>query len=401
MRNNKRIFFDSGLVLFLLAFGNLLFSCQSDARNATRIPPVVKKSRAQWQNDALLSLSDLINRNIDTDANYFKRAKIYLEKEQYREALADINEAIDEKDNVGDYFLIRGKINREIGELDNALEDAQRAEALQQNSPDLYILLADIFQEKQQFRTAAKYLNQAMLIAPYDGGAYYVRGMLLARQGDSLACLASLKTAVSLNPRLLRAYQQSGAIHLKLNQFDEALASNNSALKRFPANAELYAFRGDLYQIRANPDTALLFYQKAVLLKPKFSEVLFKIVNINLQLRYYYKALVSLQQIQKIDPEHKQLNFLMGYCHEKLGNYVVARDIYAAEFAKDPTDLQSRYGLWRSKQRIANFNNSLYPEDPANAEYRLLDTSRIKINLIQPRGATNLGIDSTRKAKIE
>jgi tetratricopeptide (TPR) repeat protein len=400
MRRNQYIF-HTGIFLSLLFTGNLLSSCQSDARNSTRIPPVVKKSKAQWQNDALLSLSDLISRNVDTDINYFKRAKIYFEKEQYSEALADINEAIDEKDNIGDYFLIRGKINREIGQLDNALEDAQRAEALQQNSPDLYILLADIFQERKQFRDAVKYLNQAMLMAPYDGGAYYVKGMLLAHQGDSLASLASMQTAISLNPRLLRAYVQSGNIYLKLNEFDKALAGNNDAIKRFPDNAELYAFRGDLFDILSKPDTALTFYQKAVSLKPKFADVLFKIVNINLHLRYYYKALLSLQQIQKLDPEHKQLNFLMGFCYEKLGNYPTAREFYTAAFSKDPTDLQSRYGLWRTRQRAANLDASLYPEESEDARYKLLDTSRIKINIIQPRGTTNLSVDSTRKAKIE
>lgn len=387
------------LTLFLLGWA--MASCQSDARNATRIPPVVKKSKAQSQNDALLSLSDLINRNIDSDINYFKRAKIYIEKELYKEALADINEAIDEKDNVGDYFLIRGKINRELGELDNALEDAQRAEALQQNSPELYVLLADIFQEKKQYRDAVKYLNQAILMAPYDGGAYYVKGMLLSHQGDSLAGLASLKVAVNLNPRLLRGHQQIGYMQLKLNQYNEALVTNTNAIKRFPDNADLYSFRGDIYNILSNPDTALIHYQKAVSLRPNFENVLFKIVNINLGQRQYYKALVSLGQIQKFNPTHKQLNFLMGYCYEKSGDYPKAREYYATAFSKDPTDLQSRYGLWRTRQQASHLNSPLYSEEDANSEYRLLDTSRVKINLIQPRGTTNLSIDSTRKVKIE
>ena len=387
-------------MLLLLAGGGMMSSCQSDARNATRIPPVVKKSKAQSQNDALLSLSDLINRNIDTDINYFKRAKIYFEKEQYTEALADINEAIDEKDNIGDYFLARGKIHRELGQLENALEDAQRAEALQQNSPDLYVLLADIFQERNLYRDAIKYLNQAMLMAPYDAGAYYVKGMLLAHKGDSLSCLSSLQTAINLNPRLLRAYIQRETIRLKLHQIDDALIGNTAAIKRFPENAELYSIRGDVYQMLSKPDTALIFYQKAVSIKPKYAEALFKMVNINLHLRYYYKTLVGLQQIQKIDPNHDQINFLMGYCYEKLGDYPKAREYYTLVTAKDSADQQARYGLWRVRQRGSSLNPALL-ETGEDAEYRLLDTSRIKIDLIQPRGTTNLSIDSSRKAKIE
>src|SRR5688572_19433929 len=100
---------------FLIALGGLEQSCQSDARTSTRIPPVIKKGKAQWQNDALLSLTDLINRGIDSDVNYFKRARIYFEREQYPQALDDINESIYEQDNVSEYFLLRGKINRELG----------------------------------------------------------------------------------------------------------------------------------------------------------------------------------------------------------------------------------------------------------------------------------------------
>jgi tetratricopeptide (TPR) repeat protein len=386
-------------VLGLLAFTAQLLSCQSDARTATRIPPIVKKTRAQWQDDALQSLTDLISRNIDSDLNYFKRAKIYFEKEMYGEALADINEAIDEKDNVGEYFLMRGKINRELNDIDKALEDAQRAEALQQNSQDLFVLLSDIFQEKKQFRESVKYLNQVMMMAPYDGSAYYVKGMLLARQGDSLACLASLQTAMNLNPRLLRAYQQSTAINMKLNQYDQALVSNKKAISRFPSNATLYNARGEIYQLLSKPDTALLYYEKALAHDPNYIDALFKVVNINLQFRQYFKALKALEHIQKIDPGHKQINFLMGYCYEKSGDFPKAREYYSTAYSRDPTDIQSRYGLWRTRDRGPEFNAEF--ESSEGSEYRLLDSSRVKINMIQPRGTTNLPVDSSRKAKIE
>lgn len=204
----NRILYPIFYSLIILATTCILQSCQSDARNNTRIPPVIKNTKAKLEKDALLSLTELINRNIDQNSNYFKRARIYFDKEQFKQALADINEAIEEQENVGEYFLLRGKINREIGEMDLALEDAERAEALQQNSPELYVLLADILQVKGKFREAGKYLNQAMQMAPYDGSAYYVKGMLEARQGDSLSSLTSLSYAMNVNPRLLRAYLQ-------------------------------------------------------------------------------------------------------------------------------------------------------------------------------------------------
>jgi len=392
------------LLLFsaLVMMCSTIQSCQSDARNATRIPPTTKKSKVQWQNDALNSLSDLINRNIDVDLNYFKRSRIYYDREQYVQAMEDINEAINEKDNVGEYFLLRGKINRELGEIDNALEDAERAEALQQNSPDLYVLMADIFQVKNRFREANTYLTHAMQMAPYDGSAYYVKGMLLARQGDSLASLASLNSAITMNPRLIRAYQQSTVIYTKLKDYGNALSFNGRALKRFPNNAELFFERGEIYKNLSVIDTALVNYRKATSLNPKFGDAYFQIGALEVKQRGYYSALIAFQQLLNINPKHPQINYLVAFCYEKLGNDIKAKEYFTYETEKNPTDQMSLYGLWRIKQREnGRMYPSFYNDENLEADFKTLDTSRVKIDLIKPRGTINMKIDSARNAKIQ
>jgi tetratricopeptide (TPR) repeat protein len=386
----------------LIIWGSMLQSCQSDARNSTRIPPITKKSKAQWQNDALSSLSDLINRNVDSDLNYFKRSRIYFEREQYVQAIKDINEAIDEKDNIGEYFLLRGKINRELGEIDNALEDAERAEALQQTSPDLYVLMADIFLVKNRLRESNAYLAHAMKMAPYDGSAYYVKGMLQARQGDSLASLASLNSAITMNPRLARAYQQSTIIYLKLKDFNQALAFNNRAITRFPTNPELYFERGEIYKTLSLSDTALVNYRKATALNPKYGEAFFQIGALEIKQKGYYSALRAFQQLLNLKPNHPQINYLIAFCYEKLGNDSKAKEYFTYEAEKNPTDQMARYGLWRIKQREeGRMLPSYYSNENSDDDYKTLDTTRVKIDMIKPRGTTNIKIDSTRNAKIQ
>lgn len=400
----KRCRLSFTILLFsaLMILGGLLQSCQSDARNSTRIPPTTKKSKAQWQTDALNSLSDLISRNIDIDLNYFKRSRIYFEREQYVQAMEDINEAINEKDNIGEYFLLRGKINRELGEIDNALEDAERAEALQQTSPDLYVLMADIFQVKNRFRESGAYLAQAMKMAPYDGSAYYVKGMLQARQGDSLSSLASLNSAIVLNPRLVRAYQQSTVIYLKLKDFPQALSFNNRAIKRFPANPELYFERGEIYKTLSVNDTALVNYRKATSLNPKYGDAFFQIGALEIKQKGYYSALIAFQQLIKVNPNHPQINYLLAFCYEKLGNDIKAKEYFTYETEKNPTDQMSLYGLWRIKQREnGRMLPSYYSTENIDDDYKTLDTSRVKIDLIKPRGTINMRIDSSRNAKIQ
>ncbi|MCE7068551.1 tetratricopeptide repeat protein [Dyadobacter sp. CY326] len=397
---SKSLGYISFIISILLAGFNI--SCQSDARNSTRIPPVVKKSHEQWQKDALLSLTELIARGIDTDQNYFKRARIYFEQEQYTEALEDINESIYEQENVSEYFLLRGKIKRELGEIDAALEDAQRAEALQQSSPELYVLLADVLQAKGRFREAVNYLNQAMKMAPYDGSAYYVKGMLQARQGDSLASLSSFQYAMNVNPKLLRAYEQSTIILRKLNDPGQALTINVKAIRRFPNVASLYFERGEIYNAMAKPDTAFFNYQKAVLLKPGYEDALMRVASVGIQLKQYYKAIRALDQLLKTKPKSKEINNMLGFAYEKTGDYTKAVDYYSTALALSPGDQDARYGLYRiRRQENQELYPSYYPDENKSSGYKLLDTSRVKINVIKPRGTTNIRVDSSRKAKIQ
>jgi len=398
----SRFLFNFCLLSAMLMLGSLIQSCESDARNSTRIPPTIKKSKAQWQTDAMNSLSDLINRNVDVDLNYFKRSRIYYDREQYVQAMEDINEAISEKDNVSEYFLLRGKINRELGEIDNALEDAERAEALQQNTPDLYVLMADIFQAKNRFRESGVYLAHAMKMAPYDGSAYYVKGMLQARQGDSLASLASLNSAILMNPRLVRAYQQSTLINLRLKNYPDALSFNNRGLKRFPNNPELYFERGEIYKNMAVIDTAIANYRKATVLNPKYGEAFFQIGALEIKQHGYYSALLAFQQLLQINPNHPQINYLVAFCYEKLGNDIKAKEYFTYEMEKNPADQMSRYGLWRIRQREnGRMYPSFYADDNIESDYRTIDTTRVKIDMIKPRGTINMRIDSSRNAKIQ
>ncbi len=386
-------------LLLLVALPTVfMLSCQSDARNSTRIPPVVKKNKKQWEKDALLSLSDLISRGIDLDANYFKRARIYFDQEQYKLALEDINSAIDEQENVGEYFLLRGKVNRELGDIDKGLEDAERAEALQQGSPELYILLADLLQAKDRFREADKYLTHAMKLTPHDASAFYVRGMIQAKQGDSLASLASLDYAMTNNPGMLRAYLQSIIINRKLHNPGQALVINNKAIKRFPQNAELYYERGQIYNGLSRPDTAIIYYQKAVQVNPKYREALAQIADLGIKNRMYNKAVVALTQLLQVDPQYPQIHNLLGYSYEKSGNFYKAREHYSITLASDESDRAAHNGMWRMRRDEAGES---YSNEANDHDGPLLDTSRVKLNLIQPRKTINIPVDSSRKVKIQ
>lgn len=400
--------FSVGLLLALLLLGQ--WACQSDARTTTRIPPTPASiSQKNWQEDALQALRDLIAKKVDLDNNLYRRARIYLEQEKYEQAESDIDAAIDLKDNVGEYYLLRAKVRHELNKTDLALEDAQRAEVLQQYIPDLYILLADLNQEKNQYRDAQNYLVKALDMAPYEGDAYYVKGMLQSKMSDSLTGLDNLKYALSLNPRMLRAYQQISTVYSSLGNKREALRYNQMAIDRFPARAELQMERGEIYQRAANLDSAMFAYKKTILLDSTLATVHNRIGQISLKWKSYFGALAAFEKTLKNQPGYPEANYLAGYCLEKIGNDDRAAEYYTTEIELAPTNIEARAALARiqyRKQRqydpagiFATQKKIAVPRAPVVVP-RTLDGLKVKIKTIQPRRTIDMGRDSVMKIKI-
>jgi len=386
-----------------------LGACQNDARNNTRIPPIPSSQvKMNWQRDAVAALSNLIARRIDLDANYFKRARIYFEQEKYPLAEADVSRAIELKENTGEYYLLRGKVNREMGQTDKALEDAQRAEVLQQDLPDLYVLLADLMQEKKQYRDSQRYLATALQMAPYEGNAYYVKGMLQSKMADTAAALNSLRHALTLNPRMLRTYQQISLLNTRLGNNDLALYYNTQALKRYPDNATLHLERGEIYQNKYKLDSAVLCYRQATQRDSSLVRAHFLAGSIYLKWKSYPAAIKSFENVLRHRENFPEASYLMGICYERLGNDDKAAEYYTLEISRNPDDDAAAAGIARIQSRKRRkydpaglFSSQQDTKVPRLPVPRTLDTSRIKITTIEPRRTLDLGRDSTLKITIK
>ncbi|MPR36482.1 tetratricopeptide repeat protein [Salmonirosea aquatica] len=397
------------LLFCLPALLMTLSACQSDARNNTRIPPIPSSLvKTNWQKDAVDALSRLIARRIDLDQSYFKRARIYFDQEKYPEAAADVSQAISLKENVGEYYMLRGKVHREMGQTEKALEDAQRAEVLQQDLPELYVLLADLMQEKKQYRDSQRYLATAMQMAPYQGNAYYVKGMLQSKMADTLAALASLKHALALNPRMLRTYQQISLLNTRLGNHDLALQYNTLALKRFPGNAVLHLERGEIYQNKYQLDSALFSYQQATRRDSSLVRAHFLTGNIWLKWKSYPAAIRAYENVLKYRENFPEASYLMGICYERLGNDDKAAEYYTLEISRNPDDALAAAGIARIQNRkMRKYDPAgLFTSQPDSKVPRLpvprtLDSSRIKITTIEPRRTLDLGRDTTLKMTIK
>ena len=378
-------FTHSLIVLFFL-------SCGPDDRQTARIPDFPRSDDSSRMAGALTALTTAINQSSPASA-YAKRAAVLLTMGRTKEALSDIDEAIDRNDNTGSYYLTRARVLRALQQPGKAIQDAQRAEILGVDTPELYTLQGDLLQQKNQFDKAKLYVARALQMAPYDGEAYFYNGLIAARQGDTAQALALYQQSLKLKPRFLETYNQLASIHRTQGDVLSALAYNQRASRYFPNNASLYYGRGMIYNAQGQADSAMQYYQQALTLQPNYYQVYFQMGLMNQKYRNYYSALANYRRVQELRPQFPRIDTYMGYCHEQLGQYDQAIAAYTKATTQNAADQQAAAGLWRSQRRQYaqnSYNSVLLPDTVAKPltpvrTRPVLDTSRVRIMTIQPK----------------
>ncbi|GAB3922449.1 tetratricopeptide repeat protein [Larkinella terrae] len=377
--------------------GCLLAACSEDDRRQTRIP-VVPENSAETRNQAALeALTRAINQNRPASA-YAKRAAIYMDLGKPDEAISDINEALERENNEGRYHFIKAKILRERQQFEEGLESALRAEGLGVNTPELYIVLGDLMQHEKQLDRARFYLVKALQMAPYEGEAFYLNGLVAAKSGDTTRALSYYKRALVLKPRFLEPYVQLSIIHSVRGDYASAIAYNKRGAGYFPNDPGLLYALGHIYQQTSVSDSAYFFYQKALQFQPSMVQAQFQSGLVMMKLRNMPQALYHFDQVLKLAPGHPRVHYYMAMCYEQFKEWEQAGRMYALAMQENAADLQAYYGYWRVQKRktYGEGTELPYEEHPFQPTRpgQVLDTTRVRVMMIQPR--SRFGRDSTK-----
>jgi|GEM_PF-607752 len=386
--------------------------CSNDTRQSTRIPPLPTDDATHRIKVGIDYLTTVIRRSPRSAANYHKRAELYIALRDYERALEDIEQALDISPSNGLFLLTQARVLRQLNKFDEALASARRAEVLQQDTPELYVLLGDLTQQKKQYRQAKLYLAKALQMAPYDGEAYFYTGLLDARQGDTLSGIALMQRALDLKPRFLPAYVELTTIHTRLREYDLARDISRAGLKYFPKESQLHYARGMMYFTQKRLDSALISYRKAIVFDTTNYLADFHAGIIYLKWNSIPQAIKSFQKVARFNAKYPQIHFLLGTAYDRIGNLEGSIEQYTLAAEQDPADWRSRGRLYRAQQRKTYLETygTLPPvtpevvaeaEDESTAPEKTLDPSRVQIDVLTPNLQLKTRSDTSRNFKIK
>ncbi len=193
----------------------------------------------------------------DNEMVVMKRGENNYRREQYQEALADLDKAISLYSEDADYYYWRAKTYINLGEFMLAADDIMQADLLKpgdeytvKSRKWLAIKFMDIGHgqyEQQEHEQSIASLNRAVELDPDNAYLYYERSLSLAAKGNLGAAEQDLQIAISLNPDEYGFYAMIDYVLARKNDWDHIIAHWSRYIERHPKDGRAYVERGGAY----------------------------------------------------------------------------------------------------------------------------------------------------------
>jgi len=321
-------------------------------------------------------LTKLIKKNPDNIQYRFKLAKIYLQKNLINKASKEFERIISIVPDDPVIYLKIARYYKKFGYLKKAILELKTAIKLYKSYPPLFDALGTILLENNQPNTAITYFKKAIKISRkqqqfspiFNNNLLYkihLGEAYLKLKKFSVAQLEFEKILTTLTPKdienqyltrvnLAIAYIGLKKYKIALEELENLLALKISQKKK----ANVYFYKGKIYESKGLIDDAISNYKKAIKLNSGFDKAYYKIIKLLISKNSITQAKAFLNKALKVLSVSKNLLELKGLIFLKKEQYNEALKIFNKIQKLDPAypdisklKLKAKLGVLREKAR--------------------------------------------------
>jgi putative PEP-CTERM system TPR-repeat lipoprotein len=149
--------------------------------------------------------------------------------------------------------------------------------------PQLFALAGEAYMQARDFAKATEYFEKASDIAPRSAMLHTALSMSRMGQGESARAISELETAAKLDPKSQRTGVLLVMTHLRLKEFDKALAAAKALEKENPDNPLIQNLKGGIYLGKKDVGNARASFEKALAIEPTYFPATVKLAQLDLQ----------------------------------------------------------------------------------------------------------------------
>jgi Tfp pilus assembly protein PilF len=300
-------------------------------RAATRLKPTSQPAEGQYR--AWLSLAETI------------------QKSKPEEALGAYEHAATLRPKEAEPHLSAGQLLEQESKFAGAEQEYKQALALDSQSTDAVIGLANIYMRGRRFPEAEVYL-QKLLAEHTDSAPGHVQlGRVLAAEGKTDAAIAELQAGIKLSPSDDSAQRDLADLYTTAGKNDLAEAVYRGLVSAHPNEAELHRRLGQALLRQKKFPEAQQEFVNALKIKPDLSEAYGDLAFAASENRQYPLVIRALDARAKLLPENPVTYFLRASAYDHLRDFKNAAVNY---------------------RLFLNTANGKYPDDEWRAKHRLI-----------------------------
>jgi len=322
-------------------------------------------------------------------------AEAYMERGLAKDALgdrrgviADYNEAIRIKPDFAEAYMERGIVKRALGDRQGAFADCNEAIRLNSNYADTFLIrgnarLQGLDKGRKSQGSFRSFFYTLVVIGIVFTGVMnrhlipLIHGDILNTSGNKKDALAKYQEAISIKPDDSYAYFQSAYVKYDLGDKEGAIADYNEAIRLNPNYVRAYARRGIALKSLGQEEKAKYDFKKAISFVPKTEDDYLGSGSAKYYLGDNQGAITDYNEAIRLNPNLAYAYNGRGATKDDLGDNQGAITDYNEAIRLKPNDADTYYNRGIAKSAlgdkqgaIADYNEAirLKPDD-ADAYY--------------------------------
>jgi putative PEP-CTERM system TPR-repeat lipoprotein len=196
-------------------------------------------------------------------------------------------------------LLKNGETTRAIKTLTPLLKDGDK-------DVQLLSLAGEAYMKAKDYAKATEYFEKASALAPDTASIRTALGLSSLAKGDNARGIAELEMATNLDPQVTQSGILLVMTHVRLKEFDKALAIVAKLEKSQPDNPLLQNLKGGIYVAMNNASAARSSFQKALAMQPTYFPAIASLAQLDMRDRKPEAAQKRLESFLQADPKNVQ-----------------------------------------------------------------------------------------------
>jgi putative PEP-CTERM system TPR-repeat lipoprotein len=242
-----------------------------------------------------------------------------------------------------------------------------------QQDPQLLALAGESYMQANDFTKATEYFEKASNIAPQSATLHTALGMSKLGQGQSSRAVAELEKATNLDAKSPQAGILLVMTHLRLKEYDKAMAAASALEKANPDNPLIQNLKGGIYLNKQDRPSARASFEKALVLQPSYFPAVANLAQLDLQEKKPEAAKKRFETVLGKDKKNIQAMTALANLALSQGKTKEATDWLERSVAENPDAPQPTVLLTTHYLRLGDKQKSLtlakklqgaHPHDP-------------------------------------